>query len=42
MIKLYYYDGHYPKPTQTLQEIEAEIEILREDDKKLTEWPQID
>lgn len=42
MIRLCYYDGHYPELTQTIEEIEAEIERLLEEDKKMTEWPQID
>lgn len=41
MIKLYYYDGHYPDTDKTLEEIEKELEELRKKDKELTQWPPI-
>lgn len=37
-----YYDGHYPEPTQGLEEIEKELEILKKKEEDLTEWPKID
>ena len=41
MIKLFYYDGHRPFPTQSLEEIEKELEELRKKDECLTDWPEI-
>jgi hypothetical protein len=42
MSKIYYFDGHYPAPTQTLEEIEEELKKLMTENKNLTDWQEVD
>ena len=35
-----YYDGHYPEPMQSVEEIEEELKELQKKEQALTEWPK--
>ena len=36
-----YNDGHYPDTDYTLEEIEEQLKILKEESDALTEWPEV-
>lgn len=36
-----YYDGHYPDTDYTLEEIEEQLKILKEESDALTEWLEV-
>lgn len=42
MIKLSYFDGHYPNTNRTLEEIEKSIQEEEKKSSELTDWPKID
>lgn len=42
MMKIYYYDGHYPENHYEPGELEKQLEELKKESEALTDWPKID
>ena len=42
MMKIYYYDGHYPDSEFTIEELDEQLAALKKESDAMTEWEKID